>query len=595
MSSEGVYALLIHILLLIFGYSIHDIIDCVTFKFWNFVILNIVYVICSLLIDVSVNGSERRVVSSVDKSRKYLIILFSVLAMLFLPEYAYADDAVIGRTPAGVYPMMDAKVEMVSEEIVIDMDKNTVECTFEFRNTGEARDVPMGFPGKLREELGSSFSDDVSLSLDNFRTFVNGEELPVNREKGIQPEISIPDYSEWFTFTVPFKEGETVIVHNTYDYVPSYNSMGDVITGYVLQTGSTWKGKIGKARVEFKLGSIEPWQIEQLKPGGFIFEGNSIVWERKNIEPAYDLQVLYNTWHYSEDFLAMMEANGEDASDILSKIEKYQEIKQLAQAKDEVTLLAEYGLAAENRDSVLSAYIAGFLSNTKIPDDAPVLGEIEIIPYGTAYHISCDVKSLYSPDVVLMITHMEEGKAVIDSQVKKASTYIILKPEIEYDITVTVKDWLDRTAVKTTKFMIPSEDPGQEENPNRAGTDETGKTGNGSDETGKDGDAAHSNVFEGTNGPNGTVKADGTKAVDNDGVSTTGNKSKRAEADESIRTNIGQNSGNTGSEQTENTNYPGNSTSKDSGPNNKTLPWIIATVALGCLAAGFYSYMRSER
>lgn len=322
---------------------------------------NDVYIICSCLANNLMNGSERRVINSVNISRKYLIILFSVLAALFFPVSAYADDAVIGRTPAGVYPMMDGIVEMVSEDIVIDMDRNTVECTFEFRNTGEARDVLMGFPGKLREELGSSFSDDVSLSLDNFKAFVNGEELPVKREKGVQPEIALPDYSEWFTFTVPFREGETVIVRNTYDYVPSYNSIGDVTTGYVLQTGATWKGKIGKARVEFKLGSIQPWQIEQLKPGGFKFVGNSIVWERKNIEPAYDLQVLYNIWHYSEDFLAMMEANGEDTGETLSKIEKYREIQQLAQVKDEETLLAEYGMAAENRDSVLTAYIAGFL------------------------------------------------------------------------------------------------------------------------------------------------------------------------------------------------------------------------------------------
>jgi len=562
------------------------------------------------------DGSERRVNKRVNTSRKCLIILFSALAAVFFPVFAYADDAVIGRTPAGVYPMMDAVVEMVSENIVIDMEKNKVECTFEFRNTGEARDVLMGFPGKLREDLGSSFSDDVSLSLSNFKAFANGEEVPVERERGIQPEIAMPDYSEWFTFTVPFKEGETVIVRNTYDYVPSYNSIGDVTTGYVLQTGATWKGKIGKVRVEFKLGSIQPWQIEQLKPGGFKFAGNSIVWERKNIEPAYDLQVLYNIWHYSEDYLAMMEANGEDAGKILSKIEKYQEIQQLAQAKDEVTLLDEYGIAANNRDSVLTAYIAGFLRDTQIPDDAPVLGEIEIIPYGTAYHISCDVKSQYSPEVIFRISHEEEGNTVIDSQVEKASTYIILKPDIEYDISITVKDWLDRTAAKTTKFRIPSED-GQEENSDRAGTDEAGKTGNGTNETDKrdkthnTGDTGNtdntdktvntgdaSNVPEGTNESNGTIKADGTQAADTAGAKAAGIEKQSDGTGEILGTNAGKNSGDTGSEPAANNYYPGNSASKaeESGSNNKTLLWLIAAItALGCLAAGFISYMRSVR
>jgi hypothetical protein len=551
------------------------------------------------------NGSERRFTSSVNISRKYIVILFLILAALFFPVFTFADDAVIGRTPAGVYPMMDAAVEMVSEEIVIDMDRNTVECTFEFRNTGEERDVLMGFPGKLREELGSSFSDDVSLSLDNFKAFVNGEELPVKREKGIQPEIGMPDYSEWFTFTVPFKEGETLTVRNTYNYVPSYNSIGDVMTGYVLQTGATWKGKIGKARVEFKLGSIQPWQIEQLKPGGFKFERNSVVWERKNIEPSYDLQVIYNTWHYSEDYLAMMEANNEDAEDILLKIEKYKEIQQLAQEKDEVTLLDEYRIAAENRDPVLSAYIEGFLPNTQIPDDAPVLGEIEIIPYGTAYHISCDVKSLYSPDVMLRITHEEEGKVVIDSQVKKASTYIILKPEFEYDISVTVKDWLDRTAAKTAKFRIPSEKIGQDENSNRAESDGTGNTGSGTNETDTtdttdttDNTGDVGNVSEGTNKPSESVKADGTQAADISGVYASVNDNRNEGTNETIGTNAGKNSGGTEPEPADNKYYPGNSMSKaqESGSNNKTLLWLFAAIAaLGCPAAGFISYIRSGR
>jgi len=545
------------------------------------------------------NGSERRVNIGVNTSGKYIVILFSVLAALFLPVFAYADDAVIGRTPAGVYPMMDAVVEMVSEDIVIDMEKNKVDCTFKFRNTGEARDVLMGFPGKLREDLGSSFSDDVSLSLSNFKAFVNGEEVPVTREQGIQPEIALPDYSEWFTFTVPFKEGETVTVRNTYDYVPSYNSIGDVTTGYVLQTGATWKGKIGKVRVEFKLGSIKPWQIERLKPGGFKFAGNSIVWERKNIEPAYDLQVIYNIWHYSEDYLAMMEANGEDAGEILSKIDKYREIQQLAQAKDEVTLLDEYNIAAENRDPVLTAYIAGFLPDMQIPDDAPVLGEIEIIPYGTAYHISCDVKSLYSPEVILRISHEENGKAVIDSQVEKASTYIILKPDIEYDISITVKDWLDRTASKATKFRIPSEEKGREENPNRAETDVAGKTGNGTNETDKSDDTGDtSSVPGGTNKPDGTAIADGTQTDNTAVAGVSGIGSRRDGTNEAMGTNTGQNSGDTGSEPDENNHYPGNSVSnaEESGSNNKTLLWILAAVvALGCMAAGFVSYLKSAR
>ena len=544
-----------------------------------------------------------------------MVIIFLIIMGSLLHSNVLADDAVIGRTPAGVYPMMDAVVEMVSEDIVIDVNRNTVECTFEFLNTGEARDVLMGFPGKLREDLGSSFSDDASLTLDNFKTFVNGEELPVKRENGIQPKIAMPDYSEWFTFTVPFQEGEKVIVRNTYDYMPSYNSIGDVTTGYVLQTGATWKGKIGKARVEFKLGSVKPWQVEQLKPGGFKFEGNSIVWERANIEPTYDLQMTYNTWHYSEEFLEMMEANDEDASNILFKIDIYKEIEQLAAEKDEESLLAEYGRAAENRDPVMAAYIAGFLPNTQIPDDAPVLGDINIIPYGTAYHISCDVKSLYSPDVMLRIAHEDAGNVVIDSEVKKASTYIILKPEFEYDISISVKDWLNRTATKAVKFKIPVEGSEQEGNSDSVETDETDetdKTGE-TDDNDKTDEAADNSTSsdkadgtgttdetDGSNGINGTNVNSETKNIGvTDETGGTGEESQPDVTGETRPTNADLQSGDTRNKSAENISNPRNSSQPTDNPsaenNNKTLLWILVTVvALGCIAAGFISYTKSK-
>ncbi len=560
---------------------------------------------------------------SLNRAKKFIIILLLTITGSLLHTIVMADDAVIGRTPAGVYPMMDAVVEMVSEDIVINLDRNIVECTFEFQNTGESRDVLMGFPGKLREDLGSSFSDDASLTLDNLKAFVNGEELPVKREIGIQPKIAMPDYSEWFTFTVPFKEGEKVIVRNTYEYMPTYDSIGDVTTGYVLQTGATWKGKIGKARVEFKLGSIKPWQVEQLKPGGFRFEGNSIVWERANIEPAYDLQLTYNTWHYSDEYLEMMEANDEDASDILFKIEKYKEIQQFAKEKDEESLLIEYGMAAESRNPVLASYIAGFLPNTQIPDDAPTLGDINIIPYGTAYHISCDVKSLYSPDVMLRIAHEEAGNVVIDSEVKKASTYIILKPEFDYDISISVKDWLNRTATKAVKFKVPVEGSEQEGNTDRAEIDETGETGvtddnnetgevgvTDEDETGEtdetDETADNSTINDKVDGTGTADEANGTN-VNSDTMSTgvtdetggTGMESQPDGTGEVRPANDDLQSGDTDIRSADNASNPRNSSQSTDNPsaekNNRTLLWIIVTVvALGSIAAGFISYIKSK-
>lgn len=382
-----------------------------------------------------------------------VVLVFSTILILQLP--VHADDGVIGRTPEGVYPMKDAEVEMESENIIVDIEKFTVECTFVFHNTGDARDVLMGFPGKLREDLGSDFSDDVSLTLNEFKTFVKDKELPVKREKGVQSDINLPNYSEWFTFTVPFKNEERITVRNTYSFEPSYDSSGYVYTGYVLQTGATWKGRIGKARVEFKLGSIQPWQIERLRPGGFRFEGNSIIWERQDIEPSYDLNLDYNTWHYSSDFLDSLDFNNEEKDRSLFKIEKYKEIKKLAEKSENESLLSEYKKAVEARDTVLAVYVASLLKMVQIPDNVPALGDISITQDAAAYRIDCDIISLYAADILLQVSHMEDEKAVTDLESDTSSCYITLTPGVEYDISIAVTDWLDRIEKKEIKYKVP--------------------------------------------------------------------------------------------------------------------------------------------
>jgi hypothetical protein len=570
----------------------------------NFTIGNRVNTKCIYLDDNSVNYAGRLVCNSMSIPKKNLIILLAFLVMSFFSPYAYADDAVIGRTPVGVYPMMDAEVEMKSENIVVDIDRCAVECTFTFLNTGEAREVQMGFPGKLNEDMGSMFSDDVSLSLNNFRAFVNGVELPVKKEKGVQPKIDIPFYNEWYTFTVPFNAGETVTVVNTYTYQPTYNSIGDVSTGYVLQTGATWKGKIGKARVEFKLGSVNPWQIEQLKPGGFRFEGNSIIWERNNIEPTYDLEILYNTWHYSDEFLEMMEANDEDASTIISKIDKFKEIKKLADNNDKEGLLAEYIKAEQSRNTVLAVYIAGFMEKGQIPDDTPRLGDISIKPYGTTYNIRCDVQGLYTPGITLRISHMEDGELVIDHESSNSSIYIILKPEVEYDISFVAKDWLNRTVKKETKFLVPpggAEGQAQADGSGDAEGDDTGEMAQAVN--GIDNNLDAPGINEG--GSDGADGAEETKVPDKTDNAGGGNNSGRLDGNEGADASLGRDVNNASESNTgdksapvDNTDSADDSASppmESSKGGSKVLLWIVIVIAaLGCMAAGFFAYIRSK-
>lgn len=572
---------------------------------------NSVNTICMYFDDIFVNCTERLVCSRMRVSRINLVILFAFFVTLSFPAYAYADDAVIGRTPEGVYPMMDTEVEMTSESIIVDLDRSEVECTFTFLNTGEAREVSMGFPGKLNEDMGSMFSDDVSLSLSDFRAYVNGVEIPVEKEKGVQPEIDMPFYNEWYTFTVPFGAEETVTVNNTYTYQPSYNSIGDVFTGYVLQTGATWKGRIGKARVEFKLGSVKPWQIEQLRPGGFRFEGNSIIWERSSIEPTYDLEILYNTWHYSDEFLEMMEANNEDASTILSKIDKYREIKELADKNDTEGLLAEYAKAEQSRDTVLAVYIAGFTQRGRAPDYVPKLGDISVRPYGTTYNIRCAVQSLYTPNTRMRISHLEGEELVIDHESANSSIYIILKPEVEYSISFVARDWLNRTAEKELKFLVPPGGAEAQAELEEAAAAKAAEAAEAVEGGGADGMAE---ATEGTDKKDGALEAAGTSeegsrgtdgakdaaetekagstaqsnTTEETGTNDVSGRAVEAAANKAVRPGTGISSMPVANDASGNDSMTPMQASKGG---SRTFLWVIGVIgALGCLAAGFFAY-----
>jgi hypothetical protein len=388
----------------------------------------------------------------------------AVLAILILFAFrtvSCADDGVIGRTPEGVYSMTDSEVEMESEEISIDLEQSTAECVFVFHNTGKARTVLMGFPGKLDKSRGSELTPEANLSLHDFKTYVKGKSLPVRKEKEVKGSLDLPFYEEWFTFEVPFKAGERITVRNTYSFTPSHVSTGDVFTGYVLQTGSTWKGTIGNARVIFKLGSIKPWEIVALGPGGYRFEGNGILWEGRDIEPSYDLSLTYNTWHYSKDFLDLFDPNGEENKSAQAKIDSFKKIESLADQKDQEKLLSEYSNAVEAGDSVLAAYIAGFLPEGSIKEEIPLIGDIDVMDEGSISYVICDINMPYALSVNLKITHKEDGKTICDGEWNTPSCDFTFTPGLRYNISVIAADWLNRSVEKEIEYSAPEkESPG---------------------------------------------------------------------------------------------------------------------------------------
>lgn len=388
--------------------------------------------------------------------------MLTVLMPVFAATAGYANDSSMGRTPDGVFPMQENDVVMESEEITVDLGKNTAECIFVFHNTGESKNVLMGFPGKA-ENNEDGLTDPDNLEIKNFKAYVNGKGLKVTNEKNtenVAPEASSTlKYSTWFTFDVHFKADERLTIRNTYSFVPSFNSMGDISTGYVIKTGMPWKGPIGSSKVIFKLGEIKPYQIESLKPGGFKYAGNNLVWERKDFEPEYNLSVVYNNWRYSREYSEGGYVSDEENAKIQKKIAEYKNVKLLSDKGKTYELLRLYKTAIDENNYLLALYIRGMLPGEDISEPKPVLGDIKVEKMDSGHLISGDIKFAEIAFINMSVSHFESGKEVVDLNDDFSGCIFTFSPGIEYNIRYILKDWMGDIQQKEMKFMIPDEQP----------------------------------------------------------------------------------------------------------------------------------------
>ncbi|QNU68144.1 hypothetical protein EHE19_006860 [Ruminiclostridium herbifermentans] len=393
-----------------------------------------------------------------------IIVVLTVLNCTLI----YADDTNLGRTPDGVFPLQENDVIMEAEEITVDLEKNSVECIFVFHNTGKKKNVYMGFPGQLG--LKYENINAVDLKIRNFKTYIKGKEVPVTHEKSIKKDtlerLNMQDYNEFFTFTVPFEADERITIRNTYNFMPTYDSIGNVYSGYVLETGAMWKGTIGSAKVIFKLGNIKPYQIEKLNIGGFRFEGNTLVWERKDFEPKYNLQVTYNTYRYSPDFyLSSDETTKREA---YLKKNSYDIVEQLARKNDTDELISLYNKAVHEYNSILALYIASFLPDNKIVKEDTNIDNIVVRKMNDYYAIECNIIGEEPLHTQLTISHTENGNTIEDFSESLMHSYSYyyryFVPGTEYTITCKLIDWLDREKQKTIKFKVPEQEEALSEN-----------------------------------------------------------------------------------------------------------------------------------
>ena len=251
------------------------------------------------------------------KKRVLAFILAVCISVPLFPMSAYADDATLGGTGITVFPISDTEVEMEEEiiDIVVRDGCSYVTCQFFFHNTGDGTNLLVGFPTQypggyesqeeLDEEMEGEYFDEMYVTqLNWFRTFVDGERVHVTVKKGLEPEGNNADdlyFPQWYTWRMHFAADERIKVVNKYWMENSFGGECTEWISYILRSGATWKGPIGKITVRMQLEdyNLSATSFPGMQPT-YIEENGNIVWEAENIEPEEDVDVWTVDTPYSQ-------------------------------------------------------------------------------------------------------------------------------------------------------------------------------------------------------------------------------------------------------------------------------------------------------
>lgn len=124
---------------------------------------------------------------------------------------------------------------------------------------------------------------------------MDGERARIKVKKGLEPEGNNTEelyFPQWYTWKMHFDADERIKVVNKYWMVNSSGGEDSEWFDYILRSGATWKGSIGKVtvRVQMEDYDMSDTAFEQMKPT-YIEEGGTIVWEAENIEPEQDINI----------------------------------------------------------------------------------------------------------------------------------------------------------------------------------------------------------------------------------------------------------------------------------------------------------------
>jgi len=294
--------------------------------------------------------------------RCFASILALILVALIPAKSLYADDSIYQGNGYQVFPTKSSDVQLVAETITITDNKAfgrskrdnfsfVVDMTF--KNHGGDAVIQMGFPVLIDEFEGEQTEINT-----HFRTWVNGQEVPIAKKEGVpNPGIKDSHFSKLvYTYTVAFKTGEVKQIKHSYDVGGISNSMGGWSLKYVLRTGGLWKGVIEDYSMKYVskiskaneiIGALPKENKAELNDGSLILS-----WNIKNFKPKNDFILIGGSARHPLRFRSL--------SSDTTAIKEYHGIMpsaELRYAKNKV--FAEYGYPFKNPLVRAQFYYAG--------------------------------------------------------------------------------------------------------------------------------------------------------------------------------------------------------------------------------------------
>jgi len=221
------------------------------------------------------------------------------LSVLLVPFAVQDNDGVFYGSGGAVVPSRSTHVRMVAEEVILDMTTPREvhgTCIFVFENTGPTDTLLVGFPDFAPQDESGRPPPDQPSAIRDLLVTVDGErvetrDVPVRAlpAAGFETAVPEPGYDRAHVWPCVFEAGETRVLRTEYRHVPSATVWDGTVIPYVLTTGASWAGTVGKVVVRLRPG---PLRVKYAYyPECWTWTGEEYVWVASELEPSQDIRI----------------------------------------------------------------------------------------------------------------------------------------------------------------------------------------------------------------------------------------------------------------------------------------------------------------